>query len=119
MKQITDIGGTFPLRNGVSMPYLGLGTYQSDNDREVVDAVRYALEIGYRHIDTASIYGNEEGVGRGIAQSGIPRKDIFVVSKVWNTEQGFDSTLKSFDESLKRLHLDYLDLYLRLLPDHS
>jgi diketogulonate reductase-like aldo/keto reductase len=112
MKQITDLGGTFPLRNGVNMPYLGLGTYQSDNDREVVDAVQYALEIGYRHIDTASIYGNEAGVGHGIAQSGIPRKEIFVVSKVWNTEQGFDSTLKSFEDSLKRLQLDYLDLYL-------
>ncbi len=112
IKNITDISGTFPLHNGVNMPYLGLGTYQSKNDQEVVDAVRFALEIGYRHIDTASVYGNEEGVGEGIALGGVQRNDIFVVSKVWNNEQGFDTTLKAFDDSLKRLKLDYLDLYL-------
>ena len=94
------------------MPYLGLGTYQSDNDQEVIDAVSYALKIGYRHIDTASVYGNEEGVGKGITESGISREDAFVVSKVWNADQGYESTLKAFDSSLKRLNLDYLDLYL-------
>lgn len=112
MKKITDINSTFQLHNGVNMPYLGLGTYQSDNDQEVVDAVKYALQIGYRHIDTASIYGNEEGVGRGLKESGVPRKDIFVVSKVWNNDQGYESTLKAFEASLARLDLDYLDLYL-------
>jgi len=112
MKMISDIYGTFELNNGVNMPYLGLGTYQSDNDQEVVDAVKYALQIGYRHIDTAAVYGNEEGVGKGIKESLLPREDIFVVSKVWNNDQGYESTLKAFDTSLDRLGLDYLDLYL-------
>jgi diketogulonate reductase-like aldo/keto reductase len=109
---LSDIQGTFKLHNGVAMPYLGLGTYQSDNDQEVVYAVKSALEIGYRHIDTASVYKNEEGVGQGIRESEVAREDIFVVSKVWNSDQGYESTLKAFDASLKRLGLDYLDLYL-------
>lgn len=109
---ITDIKGTFKLRNGVQMPYLGLGTYQSDNNQEVVDAVKGALQLGYRHIDTASIYKNEEGVGKGIKESGISREEIFVVSKVWNADQGYEPTLKAFEESLDRLGLEYLDLYL-------
>lgn len=112
MKNISDINGSFKLHNGVEMPYLGLGTYQSDNDQEVIDAVANALQLGYRHIDTASIYGNEEGVGRGIQKSGVERSEIFLVSKVWNTDQGYESTLKAFEESLKRLDTDYLDLYL-------
>lgn len=112
MKKITDLQGTFKLRNGVEMPYFGLGTYQADNDQEVIDAVQYALDFGYRHIDTASIYGNEHGVGKGIKESSVPREDIFVVSKVWNNDQGYESTLKAFEASLKRLDLDYLDLYL-------
>lgn len=112
MKNITDLNGKFTLHNGVEMPYLGLGTYQSDNDQEVIDAVSYALKLGYRHIDTASIYGNEEGVGKGVTESGVDRKKVFVVSKVWNTDQGYESTLKAFDKSLGRLGLAYLDLYL-------
>jgi len=112
MKTITDLKGTFTLSNGVEMPYLGLGTYQSDNDQEVVDAVSYALKLGYRHIDTASVYGNEEGVGKGIIESGVARADVFAVSKVWNTDQGYESTLVAFENSLKRLRLNYLDLYL-------
>ncbi len=112
MKTISDIKGSFDLHNGVKMPYLGLGTYQSDNDQEVVDAIKYALQIGYRHIDTASVYANEEGVGRGLKESGLPREDVFVVSKVWNSDQGYESTLKAFEASIDRLGLDYLDLYL-------
>lgn len=111
-KTITDISGTFKLHNGVEMPYLGLGTYQSDNDQEVVDAVKSALNVGYRHIDTAAAYNNEEGVGQGIRESGVPRKYIFVTSKVWNTDQGYASTLEAFEKSLERLGTDYLDLYL-------
>lgn len=111
-KSITDIQGTFTLHNGVKMPYLGLGTYQADNDQEVIDSVKDALEIGYRHIDTASIYKNEEGVGQGIKESLVSREDIFVVTKVWNADQGYETTLKSFEDSLKRLQLDYLDLFL-------
>jgi len=109
---ITNIQGSFELRNGVKMPYLGLGTYQSDNDQEVVDAVKIALQLGYRHIDTAAAYKNEEGVGKGIRESGVDRSDIFLVTKVWNTDQGFEETLKAFEESLKRLGVDYVDLYL-------
>ena len=115
MKQqhsITDIKGSFELSNGVKMPYLGLGTYQSDNDQEVVDAVKNALQLGYRHIDTAAAYKNEEGVGQGIRESGIDRSDIFLVTKVWNDDQGYEETLKAFDASLRRLGVDYLDLYL-------
>tara|TARA_R110002051_G_scaffold73135_2_gene132713 strand:+ start:11203 stop:12048 length:846 start_codon:yes stop_codon:yes gene_type:complete len=109
---ITDIKGSFELRNGVKMPYLGLGTYQSDNDQEVVDAVKRALMLGYRHIDTAAAYNNEEGVGQGIRESGIDRKEIFVVTKVWNNDQGYNETLKAFNDSLNRLGLAYIDLYL-------
>ncbi|WP_317045592.1 MULTISPECIES: aldo/keto reductase [Arenibacter] len=112
MKTLTDLKGTFTLNNGVKMPYLGLGVYLSEDGKEVTNAVKWALEEGYRHIDTASIYENEEGVGKGIRESSIDRKEIFVVSKVWNGDQGYDSTLKAFEASLKRLNLDYLDLYL-------
>lgn len=108
----TDIKGSFILHNGVAMPYLGLGTYQADNEQEVIDSVKDALEIGYRHIDTASVYKNEEGVGKGIKESAVAREDIFVVSKVWNTDQGYDSTIQAFADSLERLQLDYLDLFL-------
>lgn len=94
------------------MPYLGLGTYQSENRNEVVHAVKTALDVGYRHIDTASVYENEYGIGKAIKQSSVPREDLFVTSKVWNTEQGHDSTIESFHNSLDRLQLDYLDLYL-------
>lgn len=111
-RKITDIKGSFTLHNGVQMPYLGLGTYQADNDQEVIDSVKDALRIGYRHIDTASIYKNERGVGTGIKESPVAREDIFVVTKVWNANQGYESTLKSFEDSLERLQLDYLDLFL-------
>lgn len=112
MKEITDIQGSFELHNGVQMPYFGLGTYQADNDDEVINSVRYALDLGYRHVDTASAYGNEEGVGKGIRESKVSRDEVFVVSKVWNSEQGYESTLNAFEASLKRLDLDYMDLYL-------
>ncbi|WP_405411451.1 aldo/keto reductase [Maribacter sp. Asnod1-A12] len=111
-QRITDIKGSFKLRNGVQMPYLGLGTYQSDNDQEVVDAIKSALQLGYRHIDTAAAYKNEEGVGKGIRESGLNRSEIFLVTKVWNSDQGYEETLKAFDASLERLGVDYLDLYL-------
>ncbi|MEC8830913.1 MAG: aldo/keto reductase [Bacteroidota bacterium] len=112
MKKITDMQGSFELHNGVQMPYFGLGVYLSKDGSEVVNAVKDALNHGYRHIDTASIYNNEEGVGQGIRESNVDRRDVFLVSKVWNTDQGYDSTLKAFDASLERLGTDYLDLYL-------
>ena len=112
METITDIKGTFTLHNGVEMPYFGLGVYLSKEGNEVINAVKWAIQSGYRHIDTAAIYNNEEGVGEGIRASGIPREDIFLVSKVWNSEQGYDSTIKAFETSLKKLNTEYLDLYL-------
>ncbi|MBT8184666.1 MAG: aldo/keto reductase [Eudoraea sp.] len=112
MKKITDIKGTFTLHNGVEMPYLGLGVYLSKDGEEVVNAIKWAVDAGYRHKDTAAIYNNEEGVGRGVAECDVPREDLFVVSKVWNADQGYESTLKAFEQSMKRLDLEVLDLYL-------
>ncbi|GGS18249.1 oxidoreductase [Streptomyces humidus] len=99
------------LNNGVQMPQLGFGVWQVPDD-EAEQAVSTALEAGYRSIDTAAIYGNEEGTGKAIASSGVPRKDIFVTTKLWNGDQGYDSTLRAFDTSLAKLGLDYVDLYL-------
>lgn len=99
------------LNTGAQIPQLGFGVFQVSQD-EVVDAVRTALEAGYRSLDTAALYGNEEGVGKAIAQSGVPREDLFVTTKLWNDQQGYDSSLKAFDESLTKLGLDYVDLYL-------
>ncbi|WP_297761745.1 aldo/keto reductase [uncultured Muriicola sp.] len=112
MSAITDIKGSFTLHNGVKMPYFGLGVYLSKDGSEVINAVKWAIQSGYRHIDTAAIYNNEEGVGEGIKASGIPREDIFLVSKVWNSEQGYDSTMEAFETSLQKLNTEYLDLYL-------
>lgn len=112
MDKITDLKGGFTLHNGVKMPYFGLGVWQAKDGEEVINAVKWALEAGYRHIDTAAIYQNEKGVGTGIRESRIPREEIFLVSKVWNTEQGYDETMEAFEKSLKRLNTDYLDLYL-------
>lgn len=100
------------LHNGVQMPWVGLGVYKVKEGEEVKNAVRTALEIGYRHIDTAAFYENEEGVGQAIRESGIPREQVFVTTKVWNTDQGYETTLKAFDTSLKKLGFDYVDLYL-------
>ncbi|HEY6740379.1 MAG TPA: aldo/keto reductase [Actinopolymorphaceae bacterium] len=97
--------------NGVEIPQVGFGVWQVPND-EVVAAVGTALAEGYRHIDTAAIYGNEEGVGEAIAKSDIPREELFVTTKLWNDRQGYDSALRTFEESLSRLKLDYVDLYL-------
>ncbi|MFE0351323.1 aldo/keto reductase [Streptomyces griseoluteus] len=99
------------LNNGVEMPQLGFGVWQVPDD-EAERAVTAALETGYRSIDTAAIYGNEEGTGKAIAASGVPREDLFVTTKLWNSDQGYDSTLRAFDTSLEKLGLDYLDLYL-------
>ena len=97
---------------GVFMPRLGLGTYKAGAGRDVENEVAYALRVGYRGVDTASMYGNETGVGSAIARSGVPREDVFVASKVWNDEQGYDATMAACERSLARLGLDRLDLYL-------
>ncbi|MEU6280320.1 aldo/keto reductase [Streptomyces sp. NPDC047028] len=99
------------LNNGVEMPQLGFGVWQVP-DKEAERAVATALEAGYRSIDTAAIYRNEKGTGKAVASSGLRREDVFVTTKVWNNEQGYDATLRAFDASLKKLRLDYVDLYL-------
>ncbi|MFF4048161.1 aldo/keto reductase [Streptomyces chartreusis] len=106
------------LNNGVEMPQLGFGVWQVPDD-EATRAVGTALEAGYRSIDTAAIYGNEAGTGRAIAASGVPREDIFVTTKLWNGDQGYDSTLRAFDASLEKLGLEYVDLYLIHWPAPS
>ncbi|RDG36429.1 aldo/keto reductase [Streptomyces corynorhini] len=102
---------TLTLNNGTTMPQLGFGVWQVP-DAEATKAVATALEAGYRSVDTAAIYGNEEGTGKALAQSGIAREDLFVTTKLWNGDQGYDSTLRAFDVSLDKLGLDYVDLYL-------
>ena len=102
---------TVSLNNGVQIPQLGFGVFQISTD-DIVPSVSKALEVGYRHIDTAAVYGNEEGVGEAIAKSGIARDELFVTTKVWNSDQGYDSALAALDASLGRLGLDYVDLYL-------
>ncbi|MCL2815729.1 MAG: aldo/keto reductase [Oscillospiraceae bacterium] len=100
------------LNNGVDIPILGLGTYQIGDDEAVYNAVRAAIELGYRHIDTAAAYGNETSIGRAVKESGIKREDIFITTKLWNEEQRKDNQYKAFEESLERLGVDYLDMYL-------
>ncbi len=100
------------LNDGFAMPRFGLGTFLSEAGQATQDAVSWALAAGYRHIDTARIYGNERDVGWAVRESGIPRSDIFITTKVWNDDQGYDSTLAACEASLKRLRMDYVDLYL-------
>jgi len=107
-----DLSTRVLLNNDVEIPWIGLGTYLVENGQTVETAVRTALEIGYRHIDTASFYQNETGIGRALANSGIPDDELFVTTKVWNTEQGYQETMKAFDRSRKKLQRDVLDLYL-------
>lgn len=109
---IMDIRSTAVLHNGVPMPWLGLGVFRADNGREVEQAIHWAFEAGYRHIDTASVYGNEEGVGRAVAGGGVPREEVFVTTKVWNSDQGRDKAARALETSLKKLKMDYVDLYL-------
>ncbi|MBE5089710.1 aldo/keto reductase [Bacillus bombysepticus] len=104
------------LNNGVEMPWFGLGVFKVEDGPELVEAVKSAIKAGYRSIDTAAIYGNEKAVGEGIRagikEAGISREDLFITSKVWNSDQGYETTLAAYEESLKKLELEYLDLYL-------
>ncbi|KFF60073.1 oxidoreductase [Cryobacterium sp. MLB-32] len=99
------------LNDGHSIPQIGLGVYKIADDL-AADAVAAALEAGYRHVDTATLYENEKGVGQGLARAAVPRDEVFVTTKVWNDQHGYDETLRAFDESLDKLGLDYVDLYL-------
>lgn len=109
---MNNLKDTYTLSNGVNIPCVGFGTWQTPNGEIATNSVLEAIKCGYRHIDTAACYGNEESVGKAIKLSGINREDLFVTSKLWNTDQGYESTLKAFDKSMKNLDLDYLDLYL-------
>ncbi|AGC67495.1 2,5-didehydrogluconate reductase [Thermoclostridium stercorarium subsp. stercorarium DSM 8532] len=111
---ITSIKDCATLNNGVKMPWLGLGVWKITKPEEIDFAVKTALEAGYRSIDTAEVYGNEEGVGKAIRESGIPRDEIFITTKLANSEQrkGYDAALRAFEESRKRLGVEYIDLFL-------
>lgn len=111
MAELKNINSPLRLNNGVTIPCVGYGTFRTPAD-VAEQAVADAIEVGYRHIDTAAVYGNEEAVGKGIKDSGIDRHRLFVTSKLWNTERGYESTKKALDESLEKLGMDYLDLYL-------
>ncbi|NLS89060.1 aldo/keto reductase [Bacillus subtilis] len=108
----TSLKDTVKLHNGVEMPWFGLGVFKVENGSEATESVKAAIKNGYRSIDTAAIYKNEEGVGIGIKESGMAREELFITSKVWNEDQGYETTLAAFEKSLERLQLDYLDLYL-------
>lgn len=109
----------FKLHNGISMPAIGFGTYKLTEGDECLNSVKFALENNYRHIDTAAVYENEKSVGEAILKSGINREEIFVTTKVWNTDRGYDTTLKAFEDSLTRLNLEYVDLYLIHWPANT
>lgn len=108
---------TYTLANGVKIPIVGFGTWQTPDGEVAEKSVIEALKAGYRHIDTAAAYGNEESVGRGIAKSGVAREDIFVTTKLWNANHSYELAKKAIDESLNKLGLDYLDLYLIHWPN--
>lgn len=111
-----NLQATTTLSNGVKMPWFGLGVFKVEEGPELVNAVKFAIKHGYRSIDTAAIYGNEEGVGQAIHEAmkeyGIKREELFITSKVWNADLGYESTIEAYETSLRKLGLDYLDLYL-------
>lgn len=111
-----NVARTIRLNNGVELPRLGLGVFRASRGEETRLAVGEALRVGYRHIDTARIYGNEQDVGAAIRESNVPRDEVFVTTKLWNEDQGYDAALAAFDTSLRRLGLEYVDLFLLHWP---
>lgn len=111
MQKLTSLTSDLKLSNGVTIPGLGYGTYQTSPE-DAYRAVTDALAVGYRHIDTAARYGNESGVGQAVKDSGLKREEVFITSKLWNTERGYDKTMAAFEKTLAELGTDYLDLYL-------
>lgn len=109
MKNVKDC---MTLNNGIKIPCVGFGTYQTPDGEVAIASVLEAIQCGYRHIDTAAIYGNEESIGLAIKQCDVPRENLFITSKVWNTEHGYEKTLNAFNDTMTRLDLEYLDLYL-------
>ena len=105
------------LSNGVKIPSIGFGTYKSGDDEETAKIIKNALNLGYKMIDTASFYNNEVGIGNGIKESDIDRKDIFILTKLWNDDHGYDNTIEAFNKSLNNLQVDYIDLYLIHWPN--
>jgi diketogulonate reductase-like aldo/keto reductase len=111
-KLATTSNDTITLHNGVKMPVIGFGTYKIPDGKQVEESVAFALSTGYRSIDTAVIYKNETGVGKAIKNSGLSREDIFLATKIWNADQGYESTFAAFEKSKELLNTDYIDLYL-------
>ncbi len=112
-----NINSTYTLRNGVTIPKIAFGTWQLEEGKTAYDAVSKALELGYRHIDTAAIYGNEKSVGKAIKSSGIKREELFITTKLWNTEHSYGKALAAFESSIEKLALEQLDLYLVHWPN--
>jgi len=114
MQTLTDV---YTLSNGVTIPIIGFGTWNIKNGRDAADLVSHAVQTGYRHIDTAEAYGNEESVGLGVKQSGVKRETLFITSKLWNPEHGYDRTMAAFEVTMKKLDMEYLDLFLIHWPN--
>ena len=119
MSKHLNINSRIILHDGNSMPLFGLGVWAAQSGQETYDAVLYALKTGYRHIDTAEMYGNEKDVGKAVVDSGINRAEVFVTTKLWDSGLGYDHALKAFDVSLQKMNLDYVDLYLIHWPENG
>ena len=116
MKIASRLDERLPMNNGIEIPQVGLGVWRASDGPETRNAVRWALELGYRSIDTASLYENDQSVGQGFRDSGLPREEVFITTKVWNPDQGYEKTLAAFERSLKKLGLSYVDMYLAHFP---